>query len=66
MNSSGQIVLDENFEVRIGPHVGSKVENLHFCSESFRTPDHTVGTSSFGSIPLTVHDLYDNLEASLD
>jgi hypothetical protein len=45
---------------------GSGVEDPLFQSESFRTPTHTVGTSNFGSIPLTVRDLYGNLGASPD
>jgi hypothetical protein len=66
MNSSGEIVVDENFEVPTGPNVGSGVEDPLFHSESFRALAHNVGTSNPSSIPLTIHDLYGNLGASLD
>jgi hypothetical protein len=46
MNSSGEIVVVENFEVPTGPNAGSGVEDPHFHSESFRTPTHTAGTSN--------------------
>jgi hypothetical protein len=64
MNSSGEIVVDENFEVPTGPNVGSGVEDPHFHSEYFRTSTHTIGTSNPNFVPLTVHDLYSNLGAS--
>jgi hypothetical protein len=66
VNSSREIVIVDDTEVPTRPNAGSGVEDPLFQSESFRTPAHTVGTSNFGSIPLTVHDLYGNLGVSLD
>jgi hypothetical protein len=66
VNSSGEVVVIEETEVSTGPHAGSGVEDPFFQSESFRTPTHTVGTSGFGSVPLTVCDLYGNLGVNPD
>jgi hypothetical protein len=66
MNSSREIVVFDNTEVPTRPNVGSRVEDPLFQSESFRTPVHTVEISNPSSIPLTVHDLYENLGSSPD
>jgi hypothetical protein len=66
MNSSGEIFVEKKFEVPTRPNAGSGVEDPLFHSESFRTPDHTIGTSNPSFIPLTARDIYDNLGASLD
>jgi hypothetical protein len=66
VNSSGEIVVIDDTEIPTRPNAGSGVEDPLFQSESFRTPAHTVGTSGFGSIPLTVRDLYGNLGVSPD
>ena len=66
MNLSGEVVVIEDTEVPTGPHTGSGVEDPFFQSESFRTPTHTVGTSGFGYVPLTIHDLYGSLGVSPD
>jgi hypothetical protein len=62
MNSSGEIFVDT--EVPNGPNIRSRVEDPFFQSESVRTLSHTVGTFGFGSIPLTVRDMYGNLRSS--
>jgi hypothetical protein len=66
VNSSGEVVFIEETEVSTKPHTRSGVEDPFFQSESFRTPTHTVGTSGFGSVPLTFRDLYGNLGVSPD
>jgi hypothetical protein len=66
VNSYGEFVVIDDTEIPTGPNTRSGVEDPLFQSESFRTSAHTVGTSCFGPIPLIVHDLYDNLGASLD
>jgi hypothetical protein len=64
VNLSREIVIVDDTEVPTGPNTRSKVEDPLFQSESFRTLAHTVGTSYFGSVPLTVPDLYGNLGES--
>jgi hypothetical protein len=66
VNSSGEVFVIEDTEVPTGPHAGIEVEDPFFQSESFKTSTHTVGTSSFGYVPLTIRDLYGNLGASPD
>jgi hypothetical protein len=66
MNLAREIVVVDNTRVPTGPNAGFGVEDPLFQSESFRTSYHTVGTFVFGSIPLKVCDLYENLGASPD
>jgi len=66
MNSSREIVVVDDTEVPTRPNARSGVEDPLFQSESFRTSAHIVETSNHSSIPLTVCDLYDNLEVSLN
>jgi hypothetical protein len=66
MKSSREIVVVDNTKVPTGPNVGSGVEDPHFHSESFRTPNHTVKTFNPSFIPFIVRDIYDNLGASPD
>jgi hypothetical protein len=54
MNSSGELIVDENFEVPTRPNVGSQVEDPLFQSESFRTPTHIVKTFNPSYVPLTI------------
>jgi hypothetical protein len=52
MNSSGEIVVDENIEVPTGPNTESGVDDPLFQSESFRTPVHTAGIFNPSSVPV--------------
>jgi hypothetical protein len=61
MNLSREIIFVYNTEAPTRSNTGSGVENPLFQSEPFRTPTHTIGTSCFGSIPLIVRDMYNNL-----
>jgi len=51
MNSSGDLVIDENIEVPIGPNVDSGVDDPLFQSASFTTPVHTTGIFNPNSSP---------------
>jgi hypothetical protein len=66
MNSSGEIVVVDNTGVPTRPNVGSGVEDPLFPSESFRTPAHTTKAFNPSVAHSSIHDLYDNLGASLD
>jgi hypothetical protein len=66
VNLSREIVIVDDTEVPTGPNTRSEVEDPLFQSESIRTPAHTIRTSDFGSVPLTVRDIYGNLGASPD
>jgi hypothetical protein len=66
MKPSGEIVVDENFEVSTGSNAVFGVEDPLFQSAYFRTPTHTVGAFGFVFVPLTIRDMYRNLGASPD
>jgi hypothetical protein len=66
VKSFGEVAFIDDTKIPTRPNTGFGVEDPIFQSESFRNLDHTVGTYGFGSIYLTIRDLYSNLGESPD